>query len=401
MKKYFVFLAAAAALVACSKSELVPVTTEAETETEITFLTAPLTKADTYKQFSKDNIFESIAYYIPFKDNNDGTFSTQKWDYTATYNPTVYIGTETISGSGEFKGVTIANVDASEFQDAGGNKKAGYIWRNATYDTANSKWVSGKSYYWPKKGSLTFFAWSLNKKNLEFGTNTAKVVCTVTNGITLTGFDIDDNKNIDFMVADIAADKTANETKYQAQSEVKNGVPTLFRHRFSNLYFSAKTDQDYTSTIKFELNSIVFENLADQASYKQNPEGVTTVDNSYSEQTYVTDSNQEITSAQADVETKGGQTIYLPQQFKNDDQVVKISYTVTYTTDSGNTITEKITETKKLSELFQVSGQPYGEWEMGKKYTLDLIFKLNEILWDPAVEDWIDNNSTKQDVDVI
>ena len=390
MKRYFVFLAAAAALVACSKNELIPVES-VDSQTEISFLTAPMTKADSYREFASTNVFESIAYYIPF--SNDG--KVQSWDYKTTYSPTLYIGTEDASNNAT--GVTIAKVD----ETVDGNNTY-YIWRNAKYDTQNSKWVSDKSYYWPKKGSLTFFAWSLNKANLDFG-GSAKVVCTVTDGITLSDFNIDDNKNIDFMVADIAADKTANESKYQTTSMVKNGVPTLFRHRFSNIYFTAKTDQDYSSTIKFELNSIVFEDLADQASYKQNPEAVITVDGSYSEQTYVTGSTQEVTATETAVDTKGGQTIYLPQKFEAanaDDQVVVIKYTVTYTLDSGKTITENVTETKKLSELFKVTGETYGQWEMGKKYTLDLTFKLNEILWDPAVEDWSEDNTTKHDVTV-
>ena len=33
------------------------------------------------------------------------------------------------------------------------------------------------------------------------------------------------------------------------------------------------------------------------------------------------------------------------------------------------------------SKMFQ-------SWLMGKKYTVTLTFKLDEILWDPAVEDW-------------
>ena len=30
----------------------------------------------------------------------------------------------------------------------------------------------------------------------------------------------------------------------------------------------------------------------------------------------------------------------------------------------------------------------FESWLMGKKYTVTLTFKLDEILWDPAVEDW-------------
>ena len=36
----------------------------------------------------------------------------------------------------------------------------------------------------------------------------------------------------------------------------------------------------------------------------------------------------------------------------------------------------------------------FDEWEMGKKYTINLTFTLDEILWDPAVEPWVDEYHT-------
>lgn len=44
-------------------------------------------------------------------------------------------------------------------------------------------------------------------------------------------------------------------------------------------------------------------------------------------------------------------------------------------------MSEPVTETIKLSELT-------GDWGIGKKYIINITFSLDEILWDPAVEDW-------------
>lgn len=95
------------------------------------------------------------------------------------------------------------------------------------------------------------------------------------------------------------------------------------------------------------------------------------------------------------------QFIFLPQTFTA-DQVVEITYTIVYTGDSGDLPAETVTVKKPLTELFATttgSTTTY-EWGIGKKYTLDLEFALDEILWDPAVEDWTEDTTTKKDVDI-
>ena len=64
MKKVIVFVAAAAALVACSKSEVTPALNSADTE--ISYLVAPKTKAlaSGLSEFNKDWTFQSTAFYL-------------------------------------------------------------------------------------------------------------------------------------------------------------------------------------------------------------------------------------------------------------------------------------------------------------------------------------------------
>lgn len=116
MKKYFFILAAAAALAACAKNEVTPVLSQENTE--IAYNVAPKTKADP-DAFPTTNVFASWAYYLPNGKN---------WDANSN-NATEYIVNSTISHQ------TTANV-----------------WKNAD-----------NTYYWPKEGKLTFFAYSLNK----------------------------------------------------------------------------------------------------------------------------------------------------------------------------------------------------------------------------------------------
>ncbi len=356
MRKYVFILAAAVAMTACSKTEVIPA--QNETLAEITYETAPVTR--TIVEFGKDNVFSSIAYYLE---------NGKTWDWGYATSPVVYIGAyDAVSGSTD--GVKIS--------------KSGNVWRNAD-----------RKYYWPKKGTLTFFAWSLNSDSLELNfpatDEQAGVFCTPYSGIIMNCFSTVLNKNVDFMVADIAKDKTANETEYINISGVESGVPTLFRHKLTNIYFTVKQEEEY-SGVKFTLNSIIFRNLSNTGNYNQVSDEMNamTASGYRSDQTYTAGADQVVTVDKKPIAAdKVDQFIYIPQTFTSDNQTVEITYTVEYTTSTGETITENITESRKLSGLFKKSaGDNTGEWAKEKKYTIDLTFALDEILWDPAVQDW-------------
>ena len=82
------------------------------------------------------------------------------------------------------------------------------------------------------------------------------------------------------------------------------------------------------------------------------------------------------------------QKYYLPQDItatgdpsSTTDYTIEVVYTIK-TTEASTVTTETVTKYIKASEI-------YGEkWEINKKYTCTLTFSLNEILWDPAVENW-------------
>ena len=96
----------------------------------------------------------------------------------------------------------------------------------------NGNWeVKDKTYYWPKSGSLTFFAYSPFAH--EDGTLLAvdKVSNTThDDGIYIENYDVHAHQATDFMVADIAMDKTANES-----NGGYTGVPIVFRHKLSQI----------------------------------------------------------------------------------------------------------------------------------------------------------------------
>ena len=179
MKKYLLYATAAcAALAACTKNEVKPV----ELDQEITYQTIS-TKAGT-AAMNEANHFISYAYFLEKGNNWDSNSSSAK----------AYISAAEIS-----------------FQ--------------------TDCWKAAKSYYWPKQGSLTFFAWSDNDATPSV---TPTPTCSITNGIEVSSYDITANRNVDFLVADIVKDQTKNTTTVGTW---KTGVPTVFKHALSKLVF--------------------------------------------------------------------------------------------------------------------------------------------------------------------
>lgn len=363
MKKLFYFAAAAVALAACAKNEVIPV--NSGENQEITFNVAPKTKGtvpyNDPRYFNEANHFVSYAYF-----RGEGN----EWPGTVGQ---IYIDAADIS-------------------------------------FADNKWKeAGSTYYWPKsdKSSLTFFAWSTNSDRITL--TEATVSCDSKSGISVSGYDVTKNKNVDLLVADVAANKNANEDNYS-----HNGVPTLFRHKLSYLIFKVKTATDYASAGKeFALKSIKILGVDSKGTYSQNATA-TNPDDSYNTvgswevtasktaQTYF-DVTTPVVFGDADIilesdnKFKGSvdQKYYLPQTITAIDgdpssetnYTIEVVYTIKTTepypaTPTSTVTTETVTKYIKASEIYDEG------WKINKKYTCTLTFSLNEILWDPAVENW-------------
>lgn len=331
MKKLF-FIAAIAgvALVSCVKNEVIPVNEEGQ---EITYLTSPVTKG----VFDDDNVFESWAFYTP-----------TDWDTD----------------------IAIANVNAY------GNLADKLI----KWDSTNSKWWNkdGEHFYWPKAGKLTFFSYSLNSAS----TNDA-VMCSTDKGIYVDNYNVNTNKNVDFLVADIAKDLGArvvgtNNVEYPE-------VSTLFRHKLTNIVFDIKTKNNYSATQLFKLVSIKFIDINHTGNYSQLPDDKWTGQSgdgviTFSEDNIIIDD----TLPNKPVAT---QSIYLPQTLNNDKKV-QIKYTVAPIANTS--ATTEYTHEIPLTDIFGTGS----EWLPGTKYTITVTVGLNEIFWAPEVQEWTSGSGT-------
>ena len=339
MKKLFFVVALLAVVASCTKNEVIP---QNDGNKEITYLTAPLTKAPS--AFETTNTFYSYAYLL----------TSSNWA-TSSSSSTPYIDEAEIS-----------------------------------YQT--SVWKAGQSYYWPKNdgSSLTFFAWSNGTGTLD----PAVGQCSNTTGVQFPNYDISTaaNKNKDMMVAKIAADQTENKTPAAYYEE---GVPTLFYHVLSSLEIKAKVAASYPD-VTFKVKSITLLDNSVKGSYTQ---GVVATAlptaGTWTEASTPVTANLQVynnagftltTSEQSLDATDADFRILLPHAFAA-TELMQITYDIV-TTYTGTPVTETVTVSKKLSEIYGTS------WEAGKKYTLTITLSMNEILWDPAVEEWTAGTGT-------
>lgn len=347
MKKLIVLFSAVAALAACSKNETVPAVSGENVE--LSYKVAPRTKADP-QAFDTKNVFASWAYYLP-----SGKNWSDNWDVRKDAKP--YIGEEHVGSTISYKGG---------------------VWKDQE-----------TSYYWPKGGSLTFFAYSLNSNTLSdqdshdffFYCENGKDAYGITGTI-----DLANHTNTDFLVADIASDQTSNKEIYNF-----NGVPTLFKHKLSRIQFAVKKKEEYKDAT-ITLNSIRFNNVAHAGYYCQfnKEDGKNTFTNDYwnevgtpSSIVYTTtDFEVKSSTDYAPVkETNETHYIYIPQDFSTNTAAnIEVKYTISHKV--GNKDFKQVcTKTLNVKDIFP-------RWEVGKKYTFNLSFSLNEINYAPAVGDW-------------
>lgn len=353
MNKHLFYIAAACvALASCVKNEV----RVNSPDKEITFQTVS-TKAGG-AAFDTDKHFRSYAYFL-----EDG----KTWD--------------------------VNHADAKAYID------------NAliTYDpgtsTGEGHWVAADTYYWPKQGSLTFFAWTdntvhnpTNNPAPSVGTG-ATVSCAHDTGIKITDYSVKDNLNKDILVAEIAKDKKSNET---ATGTWKQGVPTVFRHALAKVEFKVNKKTNYPN-VEFRVKKITLTKVSTRGTFTQyqsnpNPENWGWSGWGVQEGLTVFTGDKEVTAtdnAGTFNELTPSATDYyivLPQVLKDKtDPTITIEYEIITSYVAGKPVTETVKDTQLLKNIYK------NDWKCNKNYILEITLGLNEIYWDPSVEAWEDN----------
>ena len=259
-------------------------------------------------------------------------------------------------------------------------------------------WAAGNTYYWPKQGSLTFFAWTDDTAAPSIAGTDAKVSCAHDTGIKIEKYSVKDNPNKDILVAEIAKNKTANETN---TGTWEKGVPTVFRHALAKVEFKVNKKINYPN-VTFKVKSITLNGVSTRGTFTQyqsnpNPENWGWNGWGLQEDLTVFTGDVEVTktadAAPAEFDAlnpgTGDYFIVLPQVLKDKiDPKLTIEYEIITSYVAGKPVTETVTDTKDLKDIYK------NDWECNKKYVLGITLGLNEIYWDPSVEGWEDGAVT-------
>lgn len=236
-----------------------------------------------------------------------------------------------------------------------------------SYDDHTNVFKAETPYYWPKKGSLTFMAYSPETGKIQITKEGVVVTDWATNG---------SDKRIDLMVADIVKDKSANGTSYGMV-----GVPIVFRHILSKVAVTAFIEKNEPGK-EISLNEIIFRNVYGKADFNgsewTNRDDVHEIDNKLNpaiklgvDKTHIIETMLLIPQSLSAVSTRG-----------NVEMV--IYYTIN---DKGVSKDENVT----------ISLNQHGAaWERGEYTEYQIIFGTsdNPIDFEGNVSDWTDYGNT-------
>lgn len=311
------------------------------------------TKAET-KPFDDNDSFISSAYWLP---------AGQAWDDK--------------DGEGNFY-----RNSASVYIDKAEISKNGDVWKDAS-----------KSYYWPKDGSLTFFAYA--PSYLPEASGTGNGVSISNAGVSYKGWEAkDDRLKTDFMAAVPAKDKSRNTNEYYSA-----GVPMLFKHKLAQIQFVAfaeKDDESIDDDIYIE--SLVLTNIYSVGDFAQNntDEGAWSNRSQPTEYVlYQTDTPVKLPTTELKLMPSGLETmLMIPQNLSAlavDDPnlgVHRFTPEINITYYKGSIDSGKKTEKVKFEDIRSYL------WSMGTtvKYSISFGDTDIPILFDPSVNNWSDGD---------
>lgn len=237
-----------------------------------------------------------------------------------------------------------------------------------SYDDATNAFKAKTPYYWPKKGSLTFMAYS---------PESAKIQITKDKGVKVTGWATNgSDKRIDLMVADIVKDKSASGTSYGMV-----GVPIVFRHILSKVAVTAFIEKEEQGKEIF-LNRIIFRNVYGEADFNgsewTNRGDVHDIDNTLTNPITLNVNKQNI------IETM----LLIPQSLSAVGTRENVKMEIYYTINNNGAI---------QNENVSISLNQHGAaWERGKYTEYQIIFGTSDhpIDFGGSVSDWTGYGNT-------
>lgn len=236
-------------------------------------------------------------------------------------------------------------------------------------------WKTDYDYYWPTDGgSLTFFSY----------TPTSVGAAISRDGVSVSGWDVMTKAGQVILVADIAKDKTRNES-YAGFT----GVPTLFRHKLSKVSFMVAKSPYAEDEIDVRIKSIKVIDAYTKGDYSRGGYA----NDSWGNLSGLKDEGTPYVLFQSTEDDgdlldlipvqKGPDAIMIPQLLA-ESGAVHPRILVEYTTTAGTIVEEK------SAECFFVENFRSGEWAKGNHYTYTIYIGVGQypIEFDGSVSDW-------------
>ena len=261
---------------------------------------------------------------------------------------------------------------------------------------SSAKVPGGKVYYWPMEGVLTFAGYSPSSAHAEYpsggGDGMGKINYGLT-GLTITNYSV--NSNVAAQTDLMFCERTYNKTSsFSDNNSTYDGVDMTFRHALSSIKFNIKKKEEYpgyTMTLtNISVNGVKFkgsfaENIQNETSATYSSLPAWTPAEDLTSYTVYDDPEPtggiELTS-HTDYQQLPQGAILLPQAFKEGSTVLNAGagISIDYAVQTGS-MTVKQNAVIPLSELTE-------KWEMGKRYTYNIIIEYDRISVGPTVEGW-------------
>ncbi len=242
---------------------------------------------------------------------------------------------------------------------------------NATYNY----WKTTTDYYWPDDGRLTFFSYSPTTLK---GSKTS----VSTDGVSISSWDVTSDSG-DILVADIAQDKTKNESLAGY-----TGVPTNFRQKLSKIVFRFSIADEADDATRVNVTSIRLKDVYSAGAYSR---GGYSDDKWTPSSTSLKSSDWGLYSGSLTI-SKGSFSAeqefnMIPQRLvasASAHPILEIGYNIS--TDNG------VNWESKTASCYFDENLRQEEWEKGKKYTYKIYIGVGQhpIDFDASVVDWSD-----------
>lgn len=243
-----------------------------------------------------------------------------------------------------------------------------------SYNVTEKYWSTTKAHYWDANRKYTFFSYSPSSLKDK--------VDVSTDGVAISIWNVEADATTEILVADIAKDKTKNES-FSGYS----GVPTNFRQKLSKLSFNMGISQDAEAGTKVTLLGIKIVGICTQGNYSKG---------GYSDNSWTVVEGSRKTGTSVFTVFSGSQELSTKSYFKPASKLIipqsllqSGSYHPTLIVEYQIQVGEGAVETKTAECHFDINLRQES-WVMGMEYTYTIHIGVGQypIEFDGSVDAW-------------